>query len=435
MKKKGKYYLLGLFVLLTLIYVVDEIASNINSAMQPSVILDLFNIPNHDVLSKDYSKAVGLFTIITMVSYVMMLIAPFYKALADRFGRKPFLIINTMFMGVGMFICMLSPNYIVYIVGALIITFVKSNDMQVMYIIETAPNEHRAKICNLTKAIALVSVSLIGVLRTIFYNDAKVESWRMVFLIPAIFGVVVALICIPLIRETPVFLEQKATLKQSEDSETEEAKGGVFKAFKMIFTDKQLRNICIASIAFALVTGITSYYTTVLEAAKGTGAITDNVLNMVLIIFPFINGIFTLLCGFISDYCGRKKACFIFSIIAIIGLVMFVIGARTGMSGIVIGLGWGMFIGTLWSITDTLVLVMPAESTPTNMRASVMGVMSLLLSAGMALSIVLFVVGMNVVGSGNIGILSLVVCIPLMILSLILLSRVEETMGRDLDSI
>ena len=72
MKKKGKFYLLGLFVLLTLIYVVDEIASNINSAMQPSVILDLFSIPNHDVLSKEYSQAVGLFTIITMVSYVMI---------------------------------------------------------------------------------------------------------------------------------------------------------------------------------------------------------------------------------------------------------------------------------------------------------------------------------------------------------------------------
>ena len=114
---------------------------------------------------------------------------------------------------------------------------------------------------------------------------------------------------------------------------------------------------------------------------------------------------------------------------------MFVLGARVGMSEIIIGLGWGMFIGTLWSITDTLVLVMPAESTPTNMRASVMGVMSLLLSAGMALSIVLFVVGLNIVGSGNIGILSLVVCIPLMILSLMLLSRVSETKGRDLDSI
>ena len=94
-KKNGKYYLIGLFFLLTAIYVVDEIASNINSAMQPYVILDLFKIPSQNVLSKEYASAVGVFTIITMVSYVMMLIAPFYKALADRFGRKLFLILNT----------------------------------------------------------------------------------------------------------------------------------------------------------------------------------------------------------------------------------------------------------------------------------------------------------------------------------------------------
>jgi MFS-type transporter involved in bile tolerance (Atg22 family) len=78
---------------------------------------------------------------------------------------------------------------------------------------------------------------------------------------------------------------------------------------------------------------------------------------------------------------------------------------------------------------------MPAESTATNMRASVMGVMSLLLSAGMAISIVLFALGVNLVGSKHIGMLSIAICIPLMILSCILLSRVKETKGNDLDEI
>ncbi|MCR4781471.1 MAG: MFS transporter [Lachnospiraceae bacterium] len=436
-KKNGKYYLIGLFFLLTAIYVVDEIASNINSAMQPYVILDLFKIPSQNVLSKEYASAVGVFTIITMVSYVMMLIAPFYKALADRFGRKLFLILNTFLMGVGMFICMISPNYIFYIFGALVITFVKSNDMQVMYIIETAPKEHRAKICNLTKAIGLISVSLIGVLRSIFYDENNITTWRMVFLIPAIIAILVALICIPFIRETPVFVEQRI-LELNNEAEKEnvsEQRGGVFSAFKMIWTNRQLRNIMIASVCFALVTGITSYYTTVLEAANGMGKITSGMINTILIIFPFVNGVFTLLCGFVSDSVGRKKACFIFSIIASIGLILFSCGARMGWSAEVIGIGWGMFIGTLWSITDTLVLVMPAESTPTSMRASVMGVMSLLLSAGMALSIILFVIGLKFLGASSLGIFALCVCIPLMIISCVMLSKVEETKGNDLDSI
>ena len=438
-------YFIVLFVILTAIYVVDEISSNITTTMQPYVILDLFKIPGGSVLSDEYASAVGIFTAISMVSYVFMLIAPFYKALADKFGRKPFLILNTLLMGVGMLICMIAPNYIIYIIGALVITFVKSNDMQVMYIIETAPDEHRAKLCNLTKAIGLFSVALIGVFRQMFYNEDDLGSWRMVFSIPAILGIVVALVAIPIVRETPVFVKKKADKEAGFVPEEVEAdsvenkdnndksRGGVINAFKYIFKDREVRRIMIAAMAFALVTGITSYYSTVLEASESNGLITDNMISIVLVVFPIVNGIFTLICGFLSDAFGRKKACFIFSAVAMVGLILFVAGTWFGWNEVVIGLGWGMFIGTLWSITDTLVLVMPSEATPTDMRASVLGVMSLLLSVGMALSIIVFTVAMNVFGTGMLGIVALCICIPLTIVACIFLSRVKETKGNDLN--
>ena len=445
--KKSIVYLVVLFIILTAIYIVDEISSNITTTMQPEVILDLFKIPGGSVLSEEYEDAVGLFTAFSMVSYVFMLIAPFYKALADKFGRKPFLILNTLLMGVGMAICMIAPNYIIYIIGVLVITFVKSNDMQVMYIIETAPDNHRAKLCNLTKAIGLVSVALIGVFRQMFYNKDDLSSWRMVFLIPAILGIVVAVICIPIVKETPVFLKKKAdkeaglveTEAPAKDSKNEvvntnKPRGGVINAFKYIFKDPQVRKIMIAAMAFALVTGITSYYTTVLKASSDGGLITEEMISIVLVIFPFVNGLFTLICGFLSDALGRKKACYVFSGIAMIGLILFVLGTQFGWSYIIIGIGWGMFIGTLWSITDTLVLVMPSEATPTDMRASVLGVMSLLLSVGMALSIIIFTVAMNVFGTDTLGIVSLIICIPLTIVSCILLTRVKETKGNDLNA-
>ncbi|MCR4612289.1 MAG: MFS transporter [Lachnospiraceae bacterium] len=446
-------YFIVLFVMLTLVYIVDEIASNITTTMQPYVILDLFKIPGGSVLSDEYASAVGVFTAISMVSYVFMLIAPFYKALADKYGRKPFLILNTLIMGVGMLICMVAPNYIIYIIGVLVITFVRSNDMQVMYIIETAPDAHRAKLCNITKAIGLISVSLIGLFRQMFYNDADISSWRMVFLIPAILGIAVALICIPIIRETPVFLKKKrdkeagvaeetsATDKDSTNIKTTDAndkketksRGGVKNAFIYIFKNPQVRKIMIAAIAFALVTGITSYYSTVLEASESGGFITDSMISMILVVFPFVNGVFTFICGFISDALGRKKACFVFSAIAMVGLIIFVLGTANGWNEYVIGIGWGMFIGTLWSITDTLVLVMPSEATPTDMRASVLGVMSLLLSAGMALSVIIFTVAMNVIGTAHLGIVALCICIPLTVVACILLTRVKETKGNDLN--
>ena len=91
--KRNVGYLVVLFIILTAIYIVDEISSNITTTMQPEVILDLFKIPGGSVLSEEYESAVGLFTAFSMVSYIFMLIAPFYKALADKFGRKPFVLI------------------------------------------------------------------------------------------------------------------------------------------------------------------------------------------------------------------------------------------------------------------------------------------------------------------------------------------------------
>ena len=44
------------------------------------------------------------------------------------------------------------------------IFFFIPNDAQVIYIMEVSPEKHRAKLCSITKGIALLSVSLIGVL-------------------------------------------------------------------------------------------------------------------------------------------------------------------------------------------------------------------------------------------------------------------------------
>ena len=43
-KPKAGMYLLFVMIVLTIVYVVDEITSNMNAAMQPYVLFDLFNI-------------------------------------------------------------------------------------------------------------------------------------------------------------------------------------------------------------------------------------------------------------------------------------------------------------------------------------------------------------------------------------------------------
>ena len=71
----------------------------------------------------DFNTGLATYSAMTAPLYVLMVITPFYKSLADHYGRKLFLALNTFGMGVGMLICMLAPNPVVYLMGVGVINF------------------------------------------------------------------------------------------------------------------------------------------------------------------------------------------------------------------------------------------------------------------------------------------------------------------------
>ena len=258
-EKFAKYLFLAI-IIVTIIYMIDEITSNIDSKMRTFMIYDMFHIKYGDTGSEEYGNAVSKINIATIPTYIAFFFLPFYKMLADRFGRKLFLVLNTIGMGLGMLICMIAPNYIIYLIGFIIIAFFIPNDAQVIYIMEVSPEKHRAKLCSITKGIALLSVSLIGVFKSIFYTPEDLSTWRLVFLIPVIVAFVVGFISIFLTAETPVFLRNRKEYleKTEEQREAEKAKakedktksGGVKGAFNYIIHNKQLRWITIILLIF-----------------------------------------------------------------------------------------------------------------------------------------------------------------------------------------
>ena len=317
--------------------------------------------------------------------------------------------------------------------------FFTPNDMQVLYIMETAPKEKRATYSFVAKGIALISVSLIGVLSRMFLKEDVPTSWRMVYLIPVVAAIAIGALSFLLMRETPVFVEQRRgflSLTPEERSElaakdkksgTAE-QGGVFRAIKFIFVNRQLRWILIAGFLFFATTFYTSYYATVLEGAMAT-----ELVSTVLIIYPFVNGAVTIISGFFSDKLGRKKACLILGGLALAGLLMFVLSCRLHWGPVVAGIAYGCSIGGLWSMSDTLILTMPAESSPSGMRASVMGTISVMIGAGMFIGQALFIVLQNFV---SMDLLFMFICVPFMAVSLLLLmTKVKETKDVDLDNI
>lgn len=433
--RKPKGYLVYLLVVLSIVYIVDEVTSAIGTAMQSEVVTEFFVLGRN----MEYNQGLAAFTAMSAPLYSMMILMPFYKSLADRFGRKLFLVANTVGMGVGMGICMNARGPLVYLFGMLVINFVMYNDMQVMYVMECAPEKHRAKLTSLTKAVALLGVTAIPVLRDVFMGNDGTQ-WRKVFMIPAVVAVVVGVAAIFLMDETPVFVarriahlemtEEQRMAKAAAERTAAEEKGGVFRALKFIFSHKQSRAVALCAMVFMFSTGVTGYY----ESIMKTGGMSTAEVTQAMYYIPFCNALMTAIGGFITDGLGRKKSAIALSTVAFVGLTVFVLASNLGLSPAMVGISYGFFIGGLWSVSDMLCLIMAGESSPTYIRASVLGSMSLLVGMGTVGSNLAIMVGMLFVES--IGILSLCVCGPFMLIALILLfTQVKETKGVDLNTV
>lgn len=200
-------------VLLILIYIANEVSTNINLSMQSLILFDMFDITSRDATSPEYTSAINTLSSLNIFTYAFAFALPFYKALQDRFGRKPFLIINTVGMALGM-----------------------------LFIMENAPPQHRAKLCSIAKACAILGISTIGLMRSAMVTD-DISSWRNVFIIPIIFTIVIAVVGLIFAKETPVYVEQRVAFLETTDDERATAAaaekaaqqgGGVIKAIKFI---------------------------------------------------------------------------------------------------------------------------------------------------------------------------------------------------------
>ncbi len=428
-----------LLVILTVIYIADEISSNVNGVMKPYTIFDLFRIPNADAKSPEYGHAISVLAIATIPSYLITAINPLYRTLADRFGRKIFLFINTFGMGIGLLVAMIAPNPYVYIVGTCITAFFTPNDMQVIYLMETAPIEHRAKLCSITQGFGLLSVSLIGVFRSIFYNPADVATWRSVYIIPVVIALAIAVIALVCTRETPVFLRRRIEWLEKSDEQRraeEEAgnsqKSSIGEAVRFIVHSKQLRMVVIVLFIFSMGVALSGYVSEILLAG---GHMTDADMNLFYILEPIVYAVCAFFSGFATDALGRKNSGILFGILAILGECVFVFGARTGIGPVALALANGIMFGGLWSLSDLLFLVLPGESAPTRIRATVMAVISYAYISNL---IVTMLVGIFYarIGSANIGVFQLAFFVPIILFSIIFLKlKVKETKGTDLNKV
>ena len=449
-KPKGPSYMAYFVLIITVIYLADEVVTQIGGQMQSVIASQIFA----PVVGEEF--AVARMSAFGMVTMVASMVAFLYRPLCDRYGRRPFLILNTLGMGVGALLVSLATNIPVYLIGASVISFFTPHDMQAVYIQECAPPQHRAKMYSVIKSIATLGMLIIPVLRSIFIPSTDLTNWRYVYLVPGAIAVAAAVFAFVFIRESDAFIETRLRQLRMTDEELAEAKakkqaadarGGLIKGLVYGLRNKQLRWLMISGgfIMFGLV--VTSYYEAIMTngyaqqfLAQGMGldaarAEANVFVTQALMTFSVGSALFQLFPGFLADAIGRKKTAVIMTCVLLGAFLTFYLGSNKALNPYIVGFFAGATVGTYW-YTGDLVDLMVSESTPTNLRASMMVVKSFISGNVYALSMVLTTVLPNIFGDDAIGMVALCTFVPGMAIGLLLMAwKVKETKGVNMGTV
>ena len=443
---KGVYsgYFFVLLVLIAVVNILDEVTSNLTVTVQSSFVTEFF--VNNPFMGKYYTYEDGLafHSGIGVFTYVLGLFTPFYKALADKWGRKPLFVISTLGMAAGLFVIYLSSSYIMFLVGFAIISFFMGHDIQIIYILEEAPQKHRAKIYSFLKSFGILGVILIPTLRDILMGD-DATRWREIFLVPALVGFAATLLVVLLAKDTKVFIDerieylsrpyeerqaQKALKKRQKEAQRNQA--GVFNGVKYIFANKDTKMLIIAHIIFdAAMPAIALYF----ESSMHRAGMSTRDITKALFMVPVIYAAITFISGFIADKAGRKTTVILFSTTCVSGYILFVAGILNGWNPYLVGAFAGLYQGSYWIGRDYM-NVMMTEKVPTDIRASVVGAEGaegLLVIIGLVVGYASIVVGITIL---PIWWACLAVSIPTVAVAAIIFAlKVKETKGTSLEEI
>ena len=442
-RPKGNTYFWYLVLIIALIYAVDEIASQINSLMQTEIANDFIKS----------ESSVTILNLLNVVAIPFQIVGIFYRPLADRFGRKTFLVINTFGMALSLFFIFLSQNVIMYFIGACAILFFVPHDMHVVYIMEVAPKKSRAITYSMVKLFANLAVMLVPLLRR--WLMASAGEWRNVYIIPAIVGIVVSLIALLCARETDAFIDSRLRFLRMTDEElqAEEAKkkaensqGGLVAALKFGFSHKQLRWVFICfALAGVGVVGSMNYQAILTHgyALSNFGSNAKEFLDLVsvkqvsqaLTLYPIGMALSQVIMGFISDKKGRKAAAITVATNCVVSFIIFTVGANMNLAPALVGFFCGAFVGSYYSTNDVLIM-MASESAPTNLRSSATSAQTVVGFAGYAIGFMTNTVLALIFGDGIIGTVALCLLVPSFVVTLIaLIKKTHDTKGIDLDKV
>jgi len=446
LKRKGRRpgYFWILFVIIILVNMLDEVSSTTGGTVTTNMVEDFF--VRNPFFGKFYTleEGIAMNSLIGIGTGIIAFLAPFYKVLGDRIGRKPLFVISTFGMAFGMVLVFISKDYWVYLLGATFISFFLGHDMQILFVLEEAPSDKRTTLYSVAKSLGIFGTLAIPVLRDLLMgNDGT--KWRNIYGIPGFLGLLFVVLIILFVKETSVFVDRRSAYlsvpreerlararmrkEASKEAKKNDRKAGIIPAVRYIFSHSQLRSLMITQIVFctALV-AISQYYQPIMnDAGLSTEQITE-----ALVPYPIVFGILTMSSGFISDKLGRKLTVTGFSAVALLCYIGFLLSAYGGASPLLVGVFYALYIGAYWIGKDYIEIMM-TENTPTDIRASVMAAANFVYMGGTAVGYFVILGGIQFL---PLWLPCLITIVPgLAVATFLIATRVKETKGIDYASI
>lgn len=267
-------------------------------------------------------------------------------------------------------------------------------------------------------------------------------------MILAIFTLVASVFALFFVRESDAFVESRLHYlrmseeekKAAKESKSKQENGvGLIAALKFAFTHKQIRWLFIAGGFVSFGQLVTQYYETILTFGYarqfldagmelGDARVEATVfVTQALMLFSVGSAVINLVSGCIADKWGRRINMIAMCATSLASFLLFYVGANLSWNPYVVGLLCGVSVYSYWC-GGGMVGLMCSESSPTNIRVSVVAVQPIVNGLIFMLASTSVTILGNILGDMAIGTTCLLVSAPGMALGLILMMlKVKET--------
>ena len=355
--KKYTYY--TLFVL-GMMNIIDIFTSNAGPLVASFVVDEFFisrGVPENEAYAL-YGAAMALLSLFFILGLAV-------RFIADRYGRRPALIINIIGMTIGAIITILSQDFLTFFIGAIFGAVFLTADIQMLLMNEECPAEKRSQFVTSVMIMGLVGALLVIFMRYLFMSGVN-PNWRALYFLTFIGGIIVTILAIFTLKESSIYLTMKA--QRAANPEKMQKRESFAKAMKSVFKLQNFRTIVL--ILMVGILGVLGGFTArAYWEPYMSQNFTFNEVNIIYIVRYLISIPYGIMIGRINDKIGRKAGLYTTLICAPVFLILCLLTISLG-NVIITGLFYGLFIYSIW-LTPTTTGTMINELTPTQYRGTV----------------------------------------------------------------